>query len=408
MGDGTERAAKADVVAGVNAATTCLVVHPGAELYGSDRVLIESVSGLMAAGMHVTVLLPTDGPLAFLLRETGASVQFAPLLVLRKTLMTPRGLPSLFVGAIRDAIAATRTIGRIRPDAVYVNTVTLPIWPVISWLRRVPTLVHVHEAERSARTVVKRLLYAPLACARAIVVNSAYSRDVIADVYPRMARRAEIVYNGVPGPSGPVPPRERLEEPVRLVYVGRLSPRKGPDLLVEAARSLAAGGTRVRVDLIGAVFPGYEWFEKELRGAADEAGCDVRLRGFHEEMWPFLTAADIAVVPSRLDEPFGNTAVEAVLAGRPVVVSDTSGLREAVAGVASAVTVPPNNAVAIENAIRRIMDDWEGFRRGAADAVQPAHERFAPDAYRARTTEVVSRLVEGHRNRRRMRPRRLS
>ena len=58
--------------------------------------------------------------------------------------------------------------------------------------------------------------------------------------------------------------------------------------------------------------------------------------GFTDDVWAHLAAADLVLVPSQGDEPFGNTAVEAMLAARPVVVSSSSGLDEAVAGYGSA------------------------------------------------------------------------
>lgn len=42
--------------------TGVLVVHPSAELYGSDRMTLESVRGLRDAGAAVTVVLGSDGP----------------------------------------------------------------------------------------------------------------------------------------------------------------------------------------------------------------------------------------------------------------------------------------------------------------------------------------------------------
>ena len=55
-----------------------LVAHPGAELYGSDRVVLESVRALAAAGCTVTVALPGHGPLVAPLERAGATVVLCP------------------------------------------------------------------------------------------------------------------------------------------------------------------------------------------------------------------------------------------------------------------------------------------------------------------------------------------
>jgi hypothetical protein len=59
-----------------------LVVHPGAELYGADRVLLESATALSAA-FDVTVALPGPGPLVGELESRGVRVELCPMPVLR-------------------------------------------------------------------------------------------------------------------------------------------------------------------------------------------------------------------------------------------------------------------------------------------------------------------------------------
>ena len=51
-----------------------LVAHPGAELYGSDRVVLESVVAIVNAGAIVDVTVPETGPLIEELRRAGARV----------------------------------------------------------------------------------------------------------------------------------------------------------------------------------------------------------------------------------------------------------------------------------------------------------------------------------------------
>ena len=97
-------------------------------------------------------------------------------------------------------------------------------------------------------------------------------------------------------------------------------------------------------------------------------------------MWPFLADADVAVAPSRLDESFGNTLVEALLAGRPAVVADHTGLREIGADLASvAILNEPVAANGIREyssaldkggaeALNRSMEYWEAAYKNSAIA----------------------------------------
>lgn len=362
---------------------TVLLVHPGAELFGSDRMLLESAIGLVESGARVVVALPSSGLLVDELRAAGAEVVILPMLVLRKVLLTPRGLPKLFRDTFRGLGAAWRLIGRLRPDVVYVSTIIIPEWPLVARLRGVRTVSHVHEAEASGNTLVNALLYSPHLASHRTLVNSRFSLDTIRAALPALARRSHVVYNGVASPPHPVSPRPRTEGPLRVLYVGRLSPRKGPDLVIEAASRLDAAGRAVEVTLLGAVFEGYEWFERDLRAQAAEAGITVDFAGFHTDIWPFLEKADVLLVPSRVDEPFGNTAVEGVLALRPVIASDSSGLREAAGGYGTAALVAAGDADAIASALTDIDARWDEIVSTVADSRAEALRRHAPSVYRS-------------------------
>ena len=383
---------------GTVSASTVLVAHPSVELYGSDRVMVETALGLREHGHRVIVTLPGPGPLTDHLATLGLEVVLAPSPVLRKSAASPRGLVRLAVDVARAVGPGWRLLRTHDVDVVVVNTITVPLWLVLArWSPSGsrPSLCHVHEAERSAARPVRRVLTLPLLLARRVVANSRFSRDVIADVAPRLGARIEVVPNAVPGPPSSTPAREVLDGPVRLLFVGRLSPRKGPDVAVAALAELVASGVDARLDLLGAVFPGYEWFEAELRAAVARHGLDDRVAflGFESDVWPRLAASDVAIVPSTVDEPFGNTAVEAVLAGRPAVVSATSGLVEAADGYASVVAVPPGDATALAAAVRTIVDGWSTFRAVAADDAALAADRHGPARYHARMAAVVDELA---------------
>ena len=367
-----------------------LVVHPGAELYGSDRVLLESVRAL-AERCAVVVALPGPGPLRAELESRGARVVPCPMPVLRKAALRPRGAARLVRDGVRGLVPAVRLLRRYGSGGVYVSTVTIPSWVVLARLAGRRVVCHVHEAERSAGRLLRRGTALAPALAHQVLVNSRYSLDVLTDIAPRLTDRSTVLYNGVPGPPAVVPARAELTGRVRLLFVGRLSPRKGPQVAVATLRELVARGVDVRLGLLGSVFPGYEWFEAELRAevAASGLGDRVEFLGFQRDIWPHLAAADVVLVPSVVDEPFGNTAVEAVLAARPLVVSATSGLREAAAGYRSAESVPPGRPEAWADAVQRVLADWATFRLAARADAATARDRHAPERYRSRLAEIV-------------------
>jgi glycosyltransferase involved in cell wall biosynthesis len=372
-----------------------LVAHPSADLYGSDRVLLESVEGLVAHGLKVIVTIPSSGPLVPELISRGATVLFCPSPVLRKSMLSLPGLVQAVPGAITGAIASLRLLASVRPDVVYVNTVTIPLWNLVAVIKRVPLLVHVHEAEGSANGVVRRLLAFPLLAAGCIVANSQFSSRVLQSSFALLGDRTAVVYNGVPGPEVVRAPRERLDSPFRILFLGRLSARKGVDVVVDALATLRKRGISAHLDIVGAVFPGYEWYETELRALvhSHDLAPFVNVHGFQSSVWPFLDAADAVVIPSRLDEPFGNTAVEALLAARPVVVSDTSGLREAAGGYSSVQFVVPGNPESAANALEYIVANWDQYRQASMADAPLAATRHSITTYQAAMAERVQRVA---------------
>jgi glycosyltransferase involved in cell wall biosynthesis len=109
-----------------------------------------------------------------------------------------------------------------------------------------------------------------------------------------------------------------------ILFSGKISSRKGPDLLVDAVRLLPAE-LRGRVVL---VFLG----DGELRGRLETlAKSDPVVRtnfvGFknQRELSPFYHAADLLALPSRFGETWGLVVNEALHHGLPCVVSDAVG-----------------------------------------------------------------------------------
>lgn len=371
-----------------------LLAHPSPDLYGSDRMLLASVAAFHAAGFRVVVTLPSGGALVPELLAAGAQVRLVAAPVLRKSYLRPIGALRLLVAAALSVPGQVLLLARERPCLVYVNTLTLPTWIVVARALGFRTICHVHEAEEGLRRAVETALFLPLMLTNLVIVNSESTRSHIQRILPRLDPRVRLVYNGVAGPpSGQVtPPRERLVGGTRLVLVGRISPRKGTDVAVRAVAELVQRGRDVRLDLVGSVFPGYEWYEAEIRSAivAGDLTSAVHLRGFHASVWSWLTDADIVLVPSRA-EPFGNVAVEAGLSQRPVVVANVQGLPEVVDSEVTGLLVPPDDPEALADAVERLIIDWPRARVFGLNGWRRARSRFGEDRY---ATELLVHTLQ--------------
>ncbi|MGY4643598.1 glycosyltransferase family 4 protein [Cellulomonas sp. URHB0016] len=374
--------------------THVVVAHPSPDLYGSDRQLLESISAIVGRGGTVELVLPADGPLLPLARDRGAQVLVASFPVLRKRLLHPLRLPGLLWRSATATVRATRWLRRVRPDLLYVNTVTIPVWLLAGRLARVPVLAHVHEAEDGGRLVAAALA-APMLLARRVVANSAAAAAILVAALPPLAARTEVVHNGVPAPpSPPADAGHATGAPWRLAAVGRLSPRKGTDVALEAVALLAAQGLDVQLSVAGTAFAGYEWFVEQLteRASRPDLAGRVELLGYVHPTWDLLAASDVVLVPSRV-EPFGNTAVEAMLARRPVVASRTQGLAEVVLDGRTGLLVAPDDPVALAAAVAGLLRDDAARDTLARAGEVDAHDRFSTEKYSERLLRVIDEVT---------------
>ncbi|MCE9577110.1 MAG: glycosyltransferase [Deltaproteobacteria bacterium] len=107
-----------------------------------------------------------------------------------------------------------------------------------------------------------------------------------------------------------------------LLATGRLSRQKGFDLLIPAFAPVAAALPGAHLTILGT---GPD--EVALREQIDALGLGARvtLRGFVENPYPLMRAADLFVLPSRY-EGFPNAALEALACGTPVLAAACPGV----------------------------------------------------------------------------------
>jgi glycosyltransferase involved in cell wall biosynthesis len=114
-----------------------------------------------------------------------------------------------------------------------------------------------------------------------------------------------------------------VEDQFVVLFVGKISERKGVDLIIEAAGRL---DKREREE-ITILFVGEGAMEDELRRGAQQRGVDTHFAGFQQQsrLSRFYHAADAFVLPSRRGETWGLVVNEALHHGVPAIVSDQVG-----------------------------------------------------------------------------------
>lgn len=156
--------------------------------------------------------------------------------------------------------------------------------------------------------------------------------------------------------------REKLGLPLDgglILFVGSLTPYKGPDILVRAMTKVINGVPDIKL-----VFVGSGKMESELKGLAKRLNVDkcIKFAGFVEEDLKHLyyKATDVFCLPSTMStESFGIVNLEAMACGVPVVASKIGGIPDVVKDGENGLLVPPTDSEALADAMIYLLENEE-------------------------------------------------
>jgi glycosyltransferase involved in cell wall biosynthesis len=192
----------------------------------------------------------------------------------------------------------------------------------------------------------------------------------------------------------PPPAREPFREtwavkgPI-VAYLGKLTPRKRVDVLVQAFAQLRVANATL-------VVAGNDMGSGDAtRAAVHQLGVEARTI-FTDLLQArarleLLASADVVVYPSE-HEIFGLVPLEALLAGTPVVVADDSGCGEVIGAMGGGLVVK-GEAESLRSAIDHILDAPAHWKAAAVEAARRVKARYASDVVCAQLEEVYAELA---------------
>lgn len=197
-------------------------------------------------------------------------------------------------------------------------------------LAEIKRSARVGENETEQRTRSERKV---IQSANSIVAFSQHERDAMIRLYDAPSHKIEVIPCGVDvelfRPLDQALARRKLglQDSKIVLYVGRLEPLKGVDILLKAVAQLEHGDS-VKALIVGGDLK--EDLEMDrLKSLSQELGISTRvsfLGSLNQRELPiYYNAADICVVPSYY-ESFGLVALEAMACGIPVIASRVGGL----------------------------------------------------------------------------------
>jgi glycosyltransferase involved in cell wall biosynthesis len=185
-------------------------------------------------------------------------------------------------------------------------------------------------------------------------------------------------------------PAQRLEsrrqlglsiEKTLVLFAGQIVERKGVADLLRAWSAIDSSiAPTAELLIVGDDLESHGKYREQMEQLASAMGCPARFAGFRTDMPKWLTAADIAVVPSHA-EPLGNATLEAMSYGLPVIGCNVGGIPEMIVANETGLLVSPRNATELAIAIAQLLADKESRTRMGIAARKRCESMFSLAAH---------------------------
>lgn len=361
---------------------------------GGEIALVRLLDAMDRARIANTVVCAEDGPLVRAFEARGLEARVLPLSErVRGTSRSELGRLANVVGGapalLSYAVRIARMARSLDVDVIHTNSMKAHLYGIVAGrLAGIPVLTHLRDdvgdlpSSRLTRSVAGLLRHGP----RAVVGCSGY----VLRAARIPANRSRVVYSGVPEAdvvSGPAAP----SGPAVVGLVARIAPWKGQDLFLEAAAQVARLRSDVTFRLIGAPMFGEHAFLEQLERAAAQPPLRRRIefRGFVQDPRGEVDQLTVAVATSLQPEPFGQTVVEAMARGVPVVAPAEGGPCEIITSGVDGILVPPRDPAALACAIIDLLDDPVRARELGTRATCTVRDRFTIEGNAERFTDAL-------------------
>jgi len=198
------------------------------------------------------------------------------------------------------------------------------------------------------------------------------------------------------------PPKALPDGSVRILFVGRLEPRKGIDVLLEVAGNLIPRHERVYFDIVGNdTIAGADGRPHRVVFECDASNAGIRDRvRFHGEVTDealrgFYRACDIFVAPSRY-ESFGLVLLEAMMFAKPVIGCRAGGMAEVIEDGKTGLLAEAGDSASLKACLELLVGDAALRLQMGAAGRKRYEERFTPDRMARSVVDLLSATASLH------------
>lgn len=285
------------------------------------------------------------------------------------------------------------------PDVVFANShESAVLGSMVALTHGRPLVANFHEQEPERGPLGPgraRLVYRSLPVNALIAGSHFYYRKAVDHGSP--PESTHLIHHGIEcdtfANDGPRTPDGRFT----IGLSGRIAPRKQQQFMVRVTAGLRAIGLDAHLVIAGRAHSSELSYYDRLLELIKELQLEQHVV-LHEglgldDMPEFYRACDVVVQPS-LAEGLGLAILEAMAAGRPVVVSDTTGLREVVPNHHLGLRLPPGAEETWVQALGQLATDEEWRARLAANALSWVRREFSVARMLDQTEQLLTSVSQ--------------
>lgn len=232
-----------------------------------------------------------------------------------------------------------------------------------------------------------------------VIINSEYMKNEVKHVFQLPDDKLHVIPNGVDMFKFSQTKRDikfrknyASDEEKIIFFVGRIVNEKGVHILIDAAPKIIQTYNKIKFVVVG---QGPELEALKTKVYTMNISDKVIFTGYvsDEELLKLYKCSDIAVFPS-LYEPFGIVALEAMVAGIPVVVSDTGGLGSIVEHRVTGMKAYAGNSNSLADCIIELLFDSEKAENIKKNALEKVEKNYNWNVIANQTLNVYRQILE--------------
>ncbi|BBI32419.1 glycosyltransferase family 4 protein [Cohnella abietis] len=301
----------------------------------------------------------------------------------------PTGSPMTYLSHVKKFIKGKSF------DLVQVDNRPKFVGPLKRMLKGTPISLFLHSLTFVSPPFTSRLAAAKdLAQADIIIANSSSLKQQLSSRFPRVSGQIRKAWLGVDTNRFHPTSNAKQSKAFRVLFTGRVIPRKGVPVLLKAVKHAQASSRRpIHVVIAGG--SSRAGYLNSMRALSHKLHVNTKFLGTvpHSRIHKIYRQADVFICPSQQHEAFGLVNVEAMSSGLPVIASNNGGIKEIVRNNKNGILIKSyHRPQAFGAAILRLINEKQTRKSMALQARKDCLERFSWKASAKRLSHIYSRL----------------